>query len=149
MRVLGLDLGARRIGLALSDPLGEFAFPEGTLERRSLSSDLLALCELVRERGVGRVVVGLPLHMSGRAGREAEAARRFASRLAEASGLPVDLLDERWTSVEAERALRETGGRGRRARGERGRVDAVAATLLLRTYLARRAPGRATRDAEP
>jgi putative Holliday junction resolvase len=141
MRVLGLDLGGRRIGLALSDPLGEFAFPEGVLERKKLEADLKALCDLVRERGVGRIVVGLPLHMSGRVGSEAKAARGFAARLAEVSGVPVDLLDERWTTVEAERALRDAGAT-RLRRSDPGRVDAVAATILLRTYLASRA-GRA------
>ena len=98
MRILGLDLGTKRIGVALSDAGGEFAFPNSTLERKGLERDLAALCELCREREVERVVVGLPIHMDGRVGPEAKAAQTFAGRLAEAARLPVDTLDERWTT---------------------------------------------------
>jgi putative Holliday junction resolvase len=162
---LGLDYGSRRIGLAVSDPEGLIAFPAGALERTGLERDLAALTALIAERGVTRVVVGLPLHLSGRSGPEAEAARAFARALGQAAGLPVDLLDERWTTREAERALRDAGepsssskrsaqrggaersagGAGRSRAGprqagrkrSRGSVDCVAATLLLRTYLER------------
>lgn len=137
--VLALDYGARRIGLAVSDSQGEFAFPVGALERRGLRRDLEALRETSAERGVTRIVVGLPLHLDGRSGPEAEAARRFAAALGEATGLPVELLDERWTTREAERALRDLPVRRRRR--ERGLVDASAATLLLQTFLARRRNG--------
>jgi putative Holliday junction resolvase len=82
-------------------------------------------------------VVGLPLHMSGRPGPEAEAARAFAAALARALDLPVETLDERWSSVEAERTLRETGQSRRKRRS--GETDTLAATLLLRTFLERRA----------
>lgn len=132
--VLALDYGARRIGLAVSDPEARLAFPAGRLVRRRLAEDLEALAQLARERGVTRIVVGLPVRLDGRVGPEAEAARAFANAVAEATGLPVELLDERWTTREAERALRETGA-GRRRRREA--VDAVAATLLLRSYLER------------
>ncbi len=135
MRFLALDLGAKRIGLALSDPTARIAFPAGALPRRGRKRDLAALRELIREEQVEGVVVGLPLHMDGRAGEEAQAARRFARDLSAATGLSVDTLDERWTSVEAERALRESP---RKARRKRENIDAVAATILLRTYLARR-----------
>ncbi len=134
MRVLGLDLGRRRIGLALSDPKGVIALPAGALRRRDLASDLESLRALAVEREVERIVVGLPIHMNGRLGAEAEAAQAFARALAEATGLPVDTLDERWTTLEAERALRATG---RKARRRREVVDSVAAAILLRTYLAR------------
>ncbi len=136
MRVLGLDLGERRIGLSISDPEATVATPAGVLERTGLEHDLSALGALIREREVERVVVGLPIHMDGRRGPEAEAAGRFAAALSEAAGVKVDLLDERWTSVEAERALREAGVRGSKRRES---IDSVAATILLRTYLARRA----------
>ncbi len=136
MRVLGLDLGERRIGLSISDPEATVATPAGVLERTGLERDLSALGALIREREVERVVVGLPIHMDGRRGPEAEAARRFAAALSEATGVVVDLLDERWTSVEAERALRESGVRGSKRRKS---IDSVAATILLRTYLALRA----------
>ncbi len=136
MRVLGLDLGERRIGLSISDPEATVATPAGVLERTGLERDLSALGALIREREVEQVVVGLPIHMDGRLGPEAEAARRFAAALSEAVGVKVDLLDERWTSVEAERALRESGVRRSKRRES---IDSVAATILLRTYLARRA----------
>jgi putative Holliday junction resolvase len=84
-----------------------------------------------------RVVVGLPLHLDGREGTGAAAARAFATALEEASGLPVELVDERWTTREAERALREAPAR--RRRGRKQVVDAMAATLLLRTWLERAA----------
>jgi putative Holliday junction resolvase len=136
--VLGLDLGSRRIGLAASDPEGGFAFPIGSLISRGTEKDLQALCALVEEREIVRIVVGLPLHMDGRAGPEAEAARAFARRLGEATGLPVEMLDERWTTVEAERHLQELRS-GTRRRGSRRSqdVDSVAATILLRAYLER------------
>lgn len=143
-RFLGVDYGTRRIGLAVSDPDGRIAFPEGTLERRGERRDVEAICKLASERGVAGIVVGLPLHMDGRRGPEAEAAEAFAGLLRAKSGLPVELLDERWTTQEAERALRESG---RNARKRRAVVDAVAATLLLRTWLAQR-QARADREGE-
>lgn len=138
MRVLAIDYGERRLGLAVSDEAGEFAFPAGTLERRGAKRDLEALRALAAKRGIGRVVVGLPLHLDGRAGKEARAAEAFAAVLGEATGLPVETCDERWTTHEAERSLREQGLVGKRGRRRREIVDAVAATLILRSYLARR-----------
>ena len=134
-RILGVDYGTHRIGLAVSDSEGRIAFPEGTLQRRGERRDLETLCALVKERDVSGIVVGLPLHMDGRRGPEAEAAEKFAAGLGEATGVPVEMLDERWTTVEAERALRETGRKGRKRREV---IDSVAATLLLRTFLERR-----------
>ena len=133
--VLALDYGARRIGLAVSDPAAEFAFPLAELERRDEKRDREALCTLAVERGVVPLVVGLPLHMDGRAGPEADAARAFAKRLGDATGLPVELLDERWTTREARRSLRDV--QPRRRKRERARVDSTAAALLLRTFLDR------------
>jgi putative Holliday junction resolvase len=135
--VLGVDLGAKRIGLAVSDAEGRVAFPAGALESRGTARDVAAIAEVVRARGARCVVVGLPIHMSGRRGPEAEAALRFAAALAEKTGVPVETLDERWTSREAERSLQEMG-RTSKKRG-RGEVDAIAATLLLRSFLERRA----------
>ena len=132
--MLGLDFGGKRIGIAISDSAGEFAFPNGCLERSVHARDLAALRDLIAERGVTRVVMGLPLHMDGRSGPEAKAASAFARDLAEATGLEVDMLDERWSSVEAERVLRDAP---KRVRKRRGTVDAMAATLILRTYLER------------
>ena len=131
--ILGLDLGTRRMGLAISDPEASIAFPAGFLPRGGRARDLEALRALAEERAVSRIVVGLPLHLNGRSGQAAQAARDFARALAEATALPVETLDERWTSVEAERALREAPRGVRRRRKEV--VDAMAATLILRTYL--------------
>ncbi len=138
MRVLGLDLGARRIGLALSDPDGTIASPAGHLERRGGVRDVRALCEFIAEHEVGSIVIGLPLHMDGSEGAGAKSAREMAAELERKSGCPVALLDERWTTVEAERSMREAGRRSaHRRRKQKGAVDAVAAALILRTYLER------------
>lgn len=129
-----MDFGTRRHGLAVSDSEAVFAFPIDALESRGRKRDIEALAALIVARGVRRLVVGLPVHMDGRSGETAEAARRFAEALASRTGLGVELLDERWTSLEAERALRE-GASSRRRR--KGAVDSAAAAILLRTYLAR------------
>jgi putative Holliday junction resolvase len=131
--VLGLDLGERRIGLALSDDEARIAFPAGYRIREGGDKDLSALAALAEERGVTRIVVGLPLLLDGRDGSAALEARRFAAALAKRSGLPVELQDERFTTAQAERALREAPAK--RRRGRKQVVDAMAATLLLRTWL--------------
>jgi putative Holliday junction resolvase len=136
---MALDYGERRIGVAVSDPTGTLAQPHETIDRGrggALAPALARIRSLVGELEVERIVVGLPLHMSGRTGPEALAARRFGERVAAETGVRVDYLDERWTTREAERALREMGARRRRVRE---RVDATAAALLLRAYLAREA----------
>lgn len=133
--VLGVDLGSKRIGLAISDSDGSIAFPAGNLASRGRMQDLKALGEMIQERGITRVVIGLPIHLTGRPSAGSEAARKFAGDLAQATGLPVDLLDERWTTRAADLALNESK-RGRKQRAQA--VDSVAATLLLRTYLERR-----------
>jgi len=132
-RLLGLDLGEARIGLALSDPLGLTAQPFETLERVGARRDLQRLVELIRERGVTTVVVGLPLRLSGEEGPAAKSARSFARRLAgRLEGVDVELWDERLTTALAERTM--ISGRVRRAR-RRERVDTVAAALILQSYL--------------
>jgi putative Holliday junction resolvase len=122
--ILGVDLGEKRIGLAVSDSAASIAFPAGFIVSRGRPRDLAALREVVEERGIVRIVVGLPIHLDG----------------GEATGVPVDLLDERWTSRAAELSLSESKG-GRKKRREA--VDAVAATLLLRTYLECQFPSQA------
>jgi len=132
MRILGLDLGQKRIGLAISDTEAQFAFPDSVLKSAGLAKDVATVAGIVAEREVGRVVIGLPKHMDGRKGPEAEAAEKFARALGKATGVPVETLDERWTSIEAERVLRD---RGHDARSAKRHVDAVAASIILRTYL--------------
>ena len=161
MRILAVDLGRKRIGLAISDERGEIAFPAGMLASRGRKKDLTALRAMIEEKGVGRVVIGLPLHMDGRRGPEADSAQAFADALALSTGLPVDTLDERWTSIEAERLLAageerpggRAAGRGRKRRAEtrrdQGTVDEMAASILLRTYLDRRAQGAAEAATTP
>ncbi len=144
--VLAVDYGTRRLGLAVSDPSTGIAFPIPAVHRTKLHKDLSSLAELIAEREIGKIVVGLPIHMDGRAGSEAVAARTFSLRLAAATGLTVDLLDERWTTQEALRALRETEKKSRRRSQRRsGALDSAAATLLLTTYLARES-GAAKRE---
>ena len=133
MRVVALDLGARRIGIAVSDVTGTLASPHLVLERSGdLSADHRRVAEIVAEVGAERVVVGLPLSLSGATGPAARAAADEAVALASAVGVPVEMLDERLTTVSADRALRAGGTR---ARARRGVVDKVAAAVLLQTWL--------------
>ncbi len=141
MAVLGIDFGSRRFGLAISDESERIALPLEPMQSRGAREDLAQLRLLVRERGIDRVVVGLPISMDGRRGAQAEAVDRFAEALREELALPVDLLDERWTTREAERALEGGSRRGRRKK--KAVLDSVAATVLLRAYLERRAGGHA------
>ncbi len=138
MRVLGVDLGSKRIGLAVSDENGEIAFPAGTLTSRGTKKDISALRALIKERKIGSAVIGLPIHMDGRRGPEAEKALAFASALSGAAGIPVDTLDERWTSQQAERLMQGISKKRRKAKRDAGVVDEVAASIILRTYLATR-----------
>lgn len=131
-RVLALDFGKRRIGLAISDPLGVTAQGLETLERTTVRRDLARLAELARDKGVALILMGDPLHMSGRSSRQSERAREFAERLGRQTGLPVEFWDERLTTVEAQRVLRE-GGLSSRKRARA--VDRLAAVLVLESYL--------------
>ena len=141
-RVLGIDLGTVRIGLALTDPLGLTAQPAGVLRRQGLKRDLVSLATYVRDHGVERVVVGHPRRLSGEVGREATRAEAFARRLQEAlGGLPVELRDERLTTAEAQRTLLAADvSRSRR----REVVDAMAAALILQGWIDAR-PGEVER----
>ena len=135
MRVLGVDMGSKRIGLAISDETGTFAFPAGALSSQGKKKDIEALRQLIVEKEIGRAVLGLPLHLDGRRGPEAERVVAFGKALAKAARIPVETLDERWTSKEAERMLEGTKKKRRRAERDAGRVDEIAASIILRTYL--------------
>ncbi|HEX9124703.1 MAG TPA: Holliday junction resolvase RuvX [Actinomycetota bacterium] len=130
-RVLCLDLGDARIGVAISDPDRRLAVPLGTV-RTGAPDDLKAIAKLVREHEVTLVVVGLPLTMAGEWGTRARHAEGFAGVLRSFLGVPVVLHDERLSTVEAERALREAGASGRQRRRV---VDRSAATVILQSYL--------------
>jgi putative holliday junction resolvase len=130
-RVLGLDLGQARIGVSISDDRRTVAVPLGTIHTGA-PQDVKALAAIVRDHDVVEIVVGLPVSMSGREGEAAGLARAFAKTLESYLNVPVHLHDERLTTVEAERALRERGV-GRRTRREV--VDQAAATLILQAWL--------------
>jgi putative holliday junction resolvase len=136
MRTLAVDPGTRRVGLALSDPTGTIASPLGAVPAEPAESLPERLAQAARDHQAERIVVGLPRELDGKRGPAALAAERLATELRTASGLPVDMLDERLTSAAAERTLIDAGMR----RGKRKQtVDSVAAALLLQTYLQRRA----------
>jgi putative Holliday junction resolvase len=141
-RILGLDVGARRIGIAVTDPLGITAQGLETLQRRNKRYDFEYLRRVIRAYEVAEIVVGLPLRMSGAEGTQSEKMRRFAEELGKKFGLPIHLWDERLTSAEANRFLRET----ELSIEKRGKaVDRMAAILILQGWMESRrreeAPG--------
>jgi len=133
-RVLAVDWGERRIGLAVSDPQGIIATGLPTLEVRSPEQGVSRVAEIASEQEADRIVVGMPLLMSGERGEAAEAAQRFADAVSARTGLEVATYDERLTSALSERRLREVGVRTGHARA---RVDQGAAVALLESYLLR------------
>jgi putative pre-16S rRNA nuclease len=133
-RVLALDLGEVRIGVAISDPDRRVAVPAGTIRVAGAPQDLKAVAGLVREHDVAEVVVGHPLTMAGDRGDAAHRAEEFAEGLRMLLEVPVHLQDERLSTVEAERGLREAGAGGR---DRRRAVDQAAATVILRSFLER------------
>ncbi len=134
-RILALDVGSRTIGRAVSDPLGITAQGLETIRRKNKRTDLAALADTIRAYEVGEIVVGNPLHMSGTAGTQAEKMALFAEDLRKYFNLPVHLWDERLTSAEANRVLRDSEMSIKR-RGEV--VDRLAAVLILQSFLAAR-----------
>ena len=129
---MALDVGKKRIGLAVSDELKITAQGLETLQRINIRTDLEKLKEIAREWNVGCLLIGEPLHMSGSESRQSEYTRHFAERLGNFLDLPVVFLDERLTSVEAERLLRDAGAS---LEQRKNAVDRLAATLLLESYL--------------
>ena len=131
-RILALDVGKKRIGLAISDALRVTAQGLDTFHRTRIRDDLRQLREMTERLDIGLLLVGMPLHMSGDESRQSEYTRDFAERLSEHAGVPVEYWDERLTSMEAERLLRSAGA----SLDDRKRaVDRMAATLLLESYL--------------
>jgi putative Holliday junction resolvase len=131
-RVLAVDPGSRRVGVAVSDPTGTIAQPLAAVPAEPAETLAERIAALAREQEATRLVVGLPRRMDGGQGPEAKAARSLAEELRRASGLPVTLVDERLTSVAAERALL-AGGASRARRKQLS--DQVAAALILQSYL--------------
>lgn len=133
-RILGLDPGERRIGVALSDPTGTIASPHSVIDRRDVDP-AVAIRVLCEEHDVERIVIGLPTGLSGDEGPSARAARAFGSVVAEATGLPVVYQDERFTTVTAEAVLLEGGMRRAKRRAVR---DQIAAALILQSFIDRK-----------
>ena len=132
--LLGVDPGSRRVGLAISGPLG-LVQPVGFVEAQPRAEKVERVRKLAAQRGCAGLVVGLPINMDGSEGPAARAARALGEELARATGLPVDFYDERLTSRAAERSLAAAGFKGRRGKA---RTDEVAAAMVLEGYLARR-----------
>jgi putative Holliday junction resolvase len=131
-RILALDVGKKRIGLAVSDPLGLTAVGLPTLHRTRIREDLVQLKALAEERAVTTLLVGRPLHMSGDESRQSEYTQEFAKRLSEFAGIPVVFWDERLTTAEAHRLMRDSGAT---LEQRKKAVDQMSAILLLESYL--------------
>jgi putative Holliday junction resolvase len=145
--ILAIDYGTARIGLALADIETALPRPLATLERINRNEDMRRLREFVRDHGVREVVVGLPLRLDGSRGDMAEEATRFGERIRKQLGVPVEMMDERLTSWEAERLLEEQAGKifhaaktshKKRRESTRASVDAMAAAVILKEYLERK-----------
>ena len=132
MRSLGLDIGDKRIGVALSDPGGILASPFTILDRRSDAADVAAIIDIVSQQQVEQIVVGLPRSMNGSIGMQAEKVKSFAQKLCSRTEVPVEFRDERLTTVSARRLMQSVG---RKKTGGKARDDAIAAALILQGYL--------------
>jgi putative Holliday junction resolvase len=148
-KILALDYGRTRIGLAFAESLQGVAQPFGTLHRINRNEDMRRLRELARDQSIKLILVGLPLRLDGSRGEIADECERFAERLRKQIGVRVEMVDERLTSWEAERLLEEEFGRKskqidgapKKKASDKFTVDAVAATIILREYLQLRNPG--------
>jgi len=132
MRSLGLDIGDKRIGVALSDPGGILASPLTIINHQDDKADIEAILEIVNQNQVAKIVVGLPLSMNGKVGKQAERIKDFIRELCHHTDIPVELRDERLSTVSAQRMMRE--GKSKRA-GKKTRYDAAAAAIILQGYL--------------
>lgn len=141
MRCLGLDIGDRWIGVALSDPGGILATPFGIIERTDDGQALAAIADIINKQQVGQVVVGLPLSLDGTLSGQAEKVNDFAQKLSEHIKIPVEFRDERLTTVMAQRLMRASGGK--KGRGKT-RYDSQAAALILQNYLDESHPPEST-----
>jgi len=135
VRVLALDVGERRVGIAIGDPTGTVARPLQALVRGSREEDFAAITALVAEHDVGLVVVGQPLSLDGTEGPQARRVARYAEALAAMLPVPVVAWDERFTTVAAEDILRQNRRQKKRQARTRGEVDSIAAAVILQGYL--------------
>ena len=132
MSILGLDVGDRRIGLAVAEENGLLAVPVGAIVRTKTKQDLTNIVEIARQRRVTLIVAGLPISINGTLGPQAKKTQAFLERVKTATGLPVEMVDERYSTSEAERLMRHGGKQPSRHRTE---LDAAAATVVLQAYL--------------
>ncbi|MCS7240369.1 MAG: Holliday junction resolvase RuvX [Candidatus Bipolaricaulota bacterium] len=135
MHAIAFDIGERWVGIAQVDETGVLAVPYGTYQRRNFAEDVRALAELCKKFRAEALVIGLPLNMDGSEGGQTRKVKELAQAVAQATGLPVFYVDERWTTKEVERALREAG---ENLRNQRRKVDALSAVLILQAWLERR-----------
>jgi putative Holliday junction resolvase len=129
-RIMGVDFGESRIGIALSDPLGIMATPLTIITRTDEAKDIDTIADIIHENRVGRLVMGLPLSMDGSLGRQAEKVRDFAAELGKKTDIPIEFQDERLSTVAAKNLMREAKKTDRKTR-----YDAAAAALILQGYL--------------
>ena len=141
-RIMAIDVGEKRLGIAVSDPIGITAQPLTCLERTDVEEDIKRIGELVEEIGVSKIVLGYPLTLEGSEGSQALQVRELGNEISEILGVPVEYYDERFTTVESERGLKQAGLRRRKRRAV---VDKVAASLILQAYLRRSSGGDETR----
>ena len=133
MRIMGIDYGDARTGVAISDLLCSIVGSKTVIHSRRMDKTLEEVCRIVGDNDIGEIAVGLPKNMNGTEGPRAELCREFAGKLEEATGIPVKLWDERRTTVEAHNILNEQNYHGKKRKNT---VDAVAASLILEGYLA-------------
>ena len=138
MRILALDVGDKRVGVAVSDLLGILASPLTTIERTSDNQAIDAILDIADEQEAGEIVVGLPISLSGGYSEQTRSVAAFARKLEERSPVPVKTADERYSTVEAERLLSQSKPKRARSRGE---IDSAAAAVILQSYLDTRAAG--------
>ncbi|MCL2825488.1 MAG: Holliday junction resolvase RuvX [Polyangiaceae bacterium] len=143
MRVAALDLGKVRVGLSVSDELGAMAHPRPALDARNRRTLLQRIKEIADDEGLTQFVIGLPIESSGEEGPAAQNAIIFAEQVAEHTGLPVTLWDERFTTTEATKLLRDGG---HRSRGMKSRIDGAAACVILQAWMDRQTGNRRTAD---
>lgn len=132
MKALGIDFGSQRVGVSISDPEGRFALPLDTLSRQSDRQVIALIAQIAERESIELLVLGEPLRLDGSPGTASQRVRRFATQLAKTTGLPIRLIDESLTSVEATQRLREAGVNPRK---HPERVDALAAQILLQEAL--------------
>ena len=132
MRSLGLDIGDKRIGVALSDPNGLLASPFTIINRREEMADIKAITDIISQHQVGRIIVGLPRSMDGSIGKQAEKVKDFTQKLCRHTEVPVEFRDERLTTVLAKRLMR--AAKTKKSRGK-AQDDAIAAAIILQGYL--------------